>query len=363
MARDRLIAGGAPLHRSAIYIEYPVAMRPTAVRMAVSVYVFALTAFASAYAYWWRTWPSDFWQVWMGAQALLAGRNPYHEPLVWATAEGVRTWPWPQLYPVPAFLVAIPTTVLPMGAVNPLVSGLGGALLAYALTARGPKHPSLLVFLSAPYLFMVNGTQWSALLTAGALLPWGGFLLACKPSIGAALWCAYPSWRTTILVAAVVLLSLIVAPGWPIEWLQALPGMDHAQAPVTLPGGFLILTALLRWRRPEARLVAALGLVPQTMSLYELVPLFLVVQRWREAWLLWACTAAAFALGRIDGSFIGNAQWVVWLGYLPAVAIVLLQPNADAAVSAGRRRPFAFWQQVGGLRTSRRETLGNVGKS
>src|SRR4029078_6587043 len=51
-------------------------------------------------------------------------------------------------------------------------------------------------------------------------------------------------------------------------------------------GGPLILLALIRWRRPEARLIAALACVPQTTLLYEAVPLFLVVYGWYEGLML-----------------------------------------------------------------------------
>ena len=103
--------------------------------------------------------------------------------------------------------------------------------------------------------------------------------------------------------------------------------MTHALAPVTLPGGALVLLAGLRWRRPEARLLLAMACLPHTVAFYEAVPLFLVPQRWTEACGLWASTLIAYLLARHAGTYIAGAHLIVWLGYLPAVAMVLLRPN------------------------------------
>jgi hypothetical protein len=101
-----------------------------------------------------------------------------------------------------------------------------------------------------------------------------------------------------------------------------------------LPGGFLVLLALLRWRRPEARLLVALSLAPQTMSGYELVPIMAVLPaaRW-EALLLAALSWASrfgFSHGYpypdVNAGFIAAGRWSLWLVLIPATLLVLRRP-------------------------------------
>jgi hypothetical protein len=232
--------------------------------------------------------------------------------------------------------VATPSAGLPLRLVDPLFVAIGGGLLAWVLTRKRLDNPQLLVFVSVPYLFSIWTSQWSPLLTAAALIPSAGFCLTCKPTIGAALFAAVPTRRALVSAGLLLLASLLVWPAWPREWIAQLPAAAHAQAPVVVPGGVLILLALLRWRRPEARLLVALSLVPQTLLSYEIVPLFLLVTTWREASILWLLSLAAYTLHRAHGAypsfdayFAGSAQWFVWLVYLPATALVLSRPNVN----------------------------------
>ena len=65
---------------------------------------------AGLLVHWWYAshptdW-SDFDQMWLGALALLRGQNPY--------LEVPKAFPWPLLYPLPAFLVGLPFVVVPL---------------------------------------------------------------------------------------------------------------------------------------------------------------------------------------------------------------------------------------------------------
>ena len=86
------------------------------------------------------------------------------------------------------------------------------------------------------------------------------------------------------LLAAVgfTVVTLVLWPWWPREWLAQLSTVTHMSAPVTRWGGPLLLLAALRWRRPEARLLLGLSCIPQTPVVYEAVPLFLLVTTLRE---------------------------------------------------------------------------------
>lgn len=136
----------------------------------------------------------------------------------------------------------------------------------WAVTADGWHR--LPLFLSFPFLAAAWGGQWSLILSAAFFLPGLGWLFIAKPSLGAAFVISTSS-RKTLLVATIgaLVLSLIaflVVPSWFAEWLTALKSIDHMTPPVLKPGGVIALLGLLRWRRPEARLIAALSCVPQT---------------------------------------------------------------------------------------------------
>ena len=296
--------------------------------------------------------PSDFAQTWTGARALLAGQNPYE-----AVGPGrAMEYRWLTPYPLPAFLLALPFTPLPMRLVDPLFTGLSAAALAFVLTRDRPNDPRLLVFASMAYVGAVQYSQWSPLLTAAVFLPWLSPVLAAKPTIGAALWLAYPSGRTLAGAIALLLLSFVAWPTWPWSWYPTLAGLTHLRMPITFWGGPLILLALLRWRLPEARLLVALSCVPQTTFLYEAIPLFLIPRTIKQAAYLATATHAVQLLYVVqlpypsyDVMAATMGQWMVYLLYLPCVAMVLRrrpQHSEDRAiVDAGDCRAAAGGQQ------------------
>jgi hypothetical protein len=277
-----------------------------------------------------RPKPSDFTQLWAAARMLLQGENPY------ALIGHGRAFEhdFPLLYPVPAAIVAMPFAWATPRVADALFVGFGAALLAWSLTRRTFANPQLLVFPSYALMVAAQNAQWSPWLTAAALTPSLGFLFACKPSIGLAMLAAYPS-RAAILGAGVfTLLTVAIWPWWIPAWLATLSAATHMSAPVMRWGGPFILLALLKWRRQDARLLAALACVPQTPVLYEVVPLFLLVQTFREGTLLIVLTALAGKIiavttWGVDYYTFMNAsgQWMVWLVYLPCTVMVLRRPN------------------------------------
>jgi hypothetical protein len=178
------------------------------------------------------------------------------------------------------------------------------------------------------------------LLTGAAVLPALSWAFAAKPTIGAALFAAFPSRQA--LVGGLVLtgLAFLIQPRWPAEWWHALGAGTHMSPIVARPAGFLVLLALIRWREPEARLLVALGCVPQTLGLYETLPLFLVPRtRWQGYGLAGLSYVAAFAqaalVPRLPGMPLDQlmaARWPVVFGclYLPALAMLLLSRRPDA---------------------------------
>lgn len=290
----------------------------------------------------------DFTWSWRAARALLAGQNPY---------EVIRpTGPYPFdayfKYPLPAALVALPLAGLPAHVAGAVFFGASAALLAWALTRDGYARLPLLA--SGPFLSAATMVQWSPLLAAAWLLPWCGMFAAAKPNLGLAAVGARPSWRGIAGAAALLLLSLLLLPRWPPDWLQVLRQGTAAnyRAPVTLPGGALALLVLLRWRRPEARLVALLACVPQIIAFYDQLLLLLVPRTFRESALAALLSLVAFQ-GWLARGGLAPAQWTgttgawPWIGpllFAPAVLMILRRPNegefpawAEEALARARR--------------------------
>ena len=271
---------------------------------------------------------SDFNQLWYGARSLLAGGSPY------AAVGPGRTfnWPFPLFYPLPAVLVAVPFTALPPAAASMAFSGISAALLAWVFTRNAPYR--LVAVLSFSFYYAVAISQWSPLLIASVLIPGLGFLLVAKPTIGLALWLYNPRWQAAVACASLLLISVVVRPVWPLEWIQTFAAGTHIRGPITTLGGPVILLALLRWRRPEARLLIALASVPHTTFLYEVLPLFLVPASWAESITLMVLTWVAQILvitfqpyaTLVDRARM-SATVSVALIYLPCLIMILRRPN------------------------------------
>lgn len=280
---------------------------------------------------------SDLAQPWGAARTWRAGLNPYD-------AVGPEPWrafhsSYRLIYPFTAVLLTVPLSALPLWLAEGVLVGLGTITLAWALT-RTPRDARLWVFASAAFLAVPQMVQWSPLLTASALMPSLGFVMLAKPQIGLPLLLAYPSRRAVIGCAALALLSFAIWPGWIWPWLDALrTDAGHITAPMRLPGGFLLALAALKWRRPEARLLLAMSVIPHNHSRYEIVPLFLIVHTWREGVALTLCTIVEYAI--VLGLFLSGTSLervealsgtlILWCVYLPCLALILRRPNAEPA--------------------------------
>jgi hypothetical protein len=266
----------------------------------------------------------------VGARALWGGGSPYS-----AVGPGRSfAWDFPLLYPLPAVVAATPLAWLHPRLADAIFVGLGGFVLAWVLTRSTVRNPQLLVFVSAAIFTSAQTAQWSPLLTAAALTPSLGWLFACKPTIGGALWLHALSGRAAVLAAAFTLTTIILWPWWLSEWLAGLATASHMRAPIQQWGGPLILLGLLKWKRPEARLLVGLACVPQTPTMYEAVPLFLLVRRLDEGLLLVALMVVS---GEVSAAISNGADYLKWmrvngqvlvaLVYLPCLLMVLRRPN------------------------------------
>jgi hypothetical protein len=269
---------------------------------------------------------SDFDAIWTAARALRAGQDPY-------AAIATPPWPWDLQYPLPAVLVILPFSYLPLLAARAAFAALGAALLAYGLTRRA-LWP-LIVLVSGQFFYALQSVQWTPLFTAGVLLPVLRLLWLVKPTTGLALFAGYPQ-RYTIAGGAVLFgLAFLVWPEWLAGWLTAVGRAPHGPSALK-PGGFLLLLALLRWRLPEARQLAVLACMPTSPHLYEALPLMLVARSRRELMILAVCGGLGLSVNALmpvpHGPDHGLVSWAIVYGsaYLPALLVVLTHRNVRA---------------------------------
>ena len=271
---------------------------------------------------------SDFDQPWLAAQALVNGDDPF--------AAVAAAHAYPLIYPLTTAITLLPLTAVDLQTARAIFSGVGAALLTYGLLLRGWWGPLLLLSFSTFNAIWLN--QWSPLVTGVALIGGGSVVLgvvgAAKPTIGLILWAATPTRRAAVGALLAVLVATLILPSWPQAWLTAIRDQPQIMAPVVRPGGFLLLLAALRWRRPEARLMAAIAVVPHLANYYEAVLLFLVPRSFVEAWVLvvgsWIARRWTLEMGGAPTlELLLDQRWPAMLLclYLPALAMVLLRPN------------------------------------
>ncbi len=294
------------------------------------------------------TWPTDLDQWYFAGRAMLQGRSPYDA--VGPTREF--QWNWRLNYPLSTVIFTLPLTLLSVPVARIVFSVLGGGVLGYALGKDAFRRVGAV--LSAAFLIAVFRNQWSPFYTAAWFVPLAALVLAAKPNMAVAFVAGVRSWRQFRWIVgiglAIGVASLIARPAWPLEWLMSLREMPRVVSPIMRPFGFLYALALLKWRRPEARLFLALVCVPQTPSLYDLLPLFIVTRSTREVLVLSLLTHVLFFTIAALGPFVDFNAYAHRLGelsivvYLPVLYMLLRRPNAleDQAVAATASTPTGF---------------------
>jgi hypothetical protein len=281
--------------------------------------------------------PQDFDQVWFAARAWLLGQDPY------ALIGPGRAFEWtfPLFYPLPAAIAMTPLAPLPAPWADAAFIAIGASCFAWAVMRYG--YPPLLGMVSVPMFGAVGSVQWSPLMAASFVLAPLGVFAVAKPTIGTALFIARPNRWTLVGGALLLAVAFASQPGWFTAWHSGFtPGL-HFGAPVLQAGGFVALLGLFRWRRPEARVLVALACVPQTMLLYEALPLFLIPQTTMEVVVLLVASDAAQVISAyVSGGALTTAGAGLWLLYLSAALIVLRRPN-EGPVPAWLEQRLAGW--------------------
>ena len=310
-----------------------------------------------------RRGAGDFTYATLAARALLDGREPYGVVLAESPFRS------PFFYPLPAALIAMPFATLPGRFAGAAFVGCGFGWLAYRLSAAGRWR--LLVLTAAPALFAMLAVQWSPLLTAAAISGPALGLAIAKPTIGLGLAAmVLPSAvrpgrlfvQTAVVAVGLIALSLAIRPDWPAHWISGVRyGREAAQfrAPILTVYGFPTVLALLRWRRPEARLLVALACVRQNGFMYDQLPLLLIPSSAAQALLLSGISHVSHVVALWDppgdGSVLAlSAQqfpFTVVAMYLPCLVMVLMRPN-EGRIPDWVERATARWPGwLKGLRT------------
>jgi hypothetical protein len=282
-----------------------------------------------------KHYPGDFEQVWYAARAILAGNDPYQ-----LIGPG-RPFPFDFefRYPLTAAVVAIPVAPLSADVASGLFVGLGMACLAWVLMRHG--HGPLIGFLSASVISVMDSVQWSPLLAAATVIAPLGVLFAAKPTIGLAMFAARPSRWAVVGGLALTAMAFLVQPMWLAEWKAVLPDRLGITTELVLhPGGAIALLCVLRWRRPEARMLMMLVCVPVTPALYETVPLLLIPRRWWESVVLvlasyvvlaWVMRVPLRDLTDFPAHMATSARAIAAVPIPLATLMVLRRPNEGPA--------------------------------
>ncbi len=278
--------------------------------------------------------------LWNAAHIVLDGGDPYK--LMWFSKVPALNTPFN--YPLPAIGMGLPFVWMRQENAAIAFVACSAALLGLALTADGFARVPILF--SVPFVFAAQLSQTSFLILALGLVPAAAGLTVMKPNIGLALFAWRPRLRTVIVGGALLVGTLIVAPTWLSEWLSFIGRSPTHHAPI-LGVGSVALLALLRWRRPEARLLVAMALVPHGLYFYDELPLWLVASTRREAmlltgtswlgWLGWVATSN----GPTGPQFRDIAPWLVASLYLPCLIMILRRPNEGRNLIEEFRLPAA----------------------
>jgi hypothetical protein len=267
----------------------------------------------------------DFAFYFRAVQLWSEGGDPY------AMRPMTPQWPLasPLYYPLPALILLWPLHALSQPIASAIFAGLPSGLLAWRLTARGTLWP-LLTLASPSYAMAVCVGQWTPWLLLAMLWPIAGMTYAAKPTLGLACFIARPSKRAFVGALSVGVLSLLLWPRWPVEWLGNLSTVVGHPAPLWSVTGLVVALVLIpRWREPRVRLVVAMAAVPQLLFFADQVPLSLVAETKREAVFVtvvgWLAAAVWYVRHYHTDDFVRPAAPYVLLGcYLPALLVALL---------------------------------------
>jgi hypothetical protein len=315
--------------------ETPSLSRRIAIAVAVAL-VAGLIANIKLHQRWMtgETGAADFTWWWRAGHALLAGQSPYR------TIDATGPYPFREgfLYPLPAAVVSVPFALLDMPTGFVAFCAVSAGVLAFSLTRDG--YWRLPALMSMPMLTCMSNGQWAPLITAAALSPAFAWLAAVKPTLGGAVVAARPTPVRIALVVAFGLITVLIWPWWPREYLAELGLREKANytTPLLLFPGPVLVAALLRWRRAEARLLFVMACAPQNLGWYDQVPLSIIPGTLRQVLVFSLLSYVPLFLvpfvrdpASTAHSYEILSRMVICACYLPCLVAVLARPNEGHA--------------------------------
>lgn len=248
------------------------------------------------------------------ARALLSHGNPY-----------ANTPPGTIPYPLPAALLALPFAPFRAEVAGALFFGISSALLAFGLVREAPER--LLIFFAYPYWAALMTAQWTPLIMCGAFFPLALMFCVAKPQTGTPMMLTHFSWKGLIAAAALLIVSLVVRPQWPLEWLPQTRGYRYYIPCLVVPGPLLAL-ALWRWRDRDAWLLFFACILPQRWF-YESFLLWLIPKTRRSilATVAFSWIAGIWRWYHFPLTMRQIGFWCVISCYLPMLGVVLMRPR------------------------------------
>jgi hypothetical protein len=168
------------------------------------------------------------------------------------------------------------------------------------------------------------------------LSPALAWLAAIKPTLGGAAIASHLTRRTVLSVVAFLVLTTLIWPWWPREYMVETAARTRVNytIPLLLFPGPVLVAALLRWRRSEARLLFVMAIAPQNLGWYDQLPLAIVPSTLRQMLIFGLLSYVPLFLVPFvrdpmsaEHSYVILNRMVVTACYIPCLIWVLRRPN------------------------------------
>jgi hypothetical protein len=232
-------------------------------------------------------------------------------------------------YPLTAYMLFVPFVWMPDGIAIGIFMGLGSGILSW-LIFKTHQYWYLLIFISGPFVYNLLLAQFApyavCLFFSASFLP----LILFKPQLTLPFALTQrPNRVGLILTALFLLISLLIYPLWPYDWLKSSHVQNYVgfQPLLLLPLGPLIFLALVRFRERRAWMLVLMALMPQRM-LYDQLGVLLVAGNRKQMIFLvlcsWIALPAVWYFNGWGNLPYGWKNWILIGSYIPALIVILL---------------------------------------